>query len=46
MGLRPESLKWPTIAALAVLLGGAVHLGLTRGEAILLNLSAALIACF
>jgi hypothetical protein len=41
-----QHLKWPLALALAALLAGAVHLGLTRGEAILLDLSAALIACF
>ncbi len=46
MRARLEHLKWPLSLALAALFAGAGYLALTRGEAILLDLSAAVIACF
>jgi len=42
----PQALKWSFIAAVAVLLGGAAWLMLTRGPALLLDLGGAIVGCF
>ena len=44
--MTQESLKWSVAAGIALLCAGAVYLMVTRGPAILLDLSSAVSGCF